>query len=55
MTNADYGNTGSTRSNHRAMQVSAHLYSRGVKAQQFKGMHPTERDSHAVQAAWCAR
>ena len=46
----EYGHTSSTRSNHRAMQVSAHLYGRGIKADQFKDMHPTERDTHALQA-----
>jgi hypothetical protein len=47
---SDYDHTSTTRSNHRAMQMSAHLHSRGVKADQFRNMHPTERDSHASQA-----
>jgi hypothetical protein len=47
---SDYNHTGSTRSTHRAMQMSAHLYGKGIRANQFRGMHPTERDSHAVQA-----
>lgn len=46
----DYGNSGSSRSNHRAMQVVAHLHSRGVKYRDFANMHPTELATHASQA-----